>query len=409
MQINKLISNIQQLSNSFQQSAISAVNVHLTIRNWLIGFYIVEFEQQGEDRAKYGEKLLQNLAEKLNEEGFSYRNLKLFRQFYVTYPQVADYLPVFFQRNVQIWHSLSAKLQLPENKDIAIGQSVIAKSEKTDIAIWQTPSAQLQLSENKGIAIGHSLSAQFENINIPLIPVEKFITKLSFTHIKQLLPIENPLKRLFYEIECIKGTWSVRELKRQIDTLFYERSGMSEKPELLNQIVQEKTEKLLPANVIKTTSFFEFLGVKSKDVVYESDLEKALIEHLQEFILELGDGFCFEAQQKRILIGDEYFYCDLVFYHRILKCHVLVELKIGQFEYEHIGQLKTYINYYRKEIMRQDDNPPVGILLVTDKNNALIEYAFADSDKDIFVSKYALELPTKQQLADFILNEYKKL
>lgn len=388
MKINKLILNIQQLSTSFQQSAISAVNVHLTVRNWLIGFYIVEFEQQGEDRAKYGEKLLQNLATKLNEEGLSYRNLRLYRQFYITYPQVSDYLPMFFQRNQQIRQTLSAKLQFPVNNNVAIWQSVIAKSENTDI-----PIEQLQ-------------NAQFE---IPKISGEKIVTKLSYTHIIQLLPIENQTKRLFYEIECIKGTWSVRELKRQIDALFYERSEISKKPELLSQITQEKTEKLLPSDVIKATSFFEFLGMKTKDVVYESDLERALIEHLQEFILELGNGFCFETQQKRILIGDEYFYCDLVFYHRILKCHVLIELKVGQFEYEHIGQLKTYINYYRKEIMRQDDNPPVGILLVTNKNDALIEYAFADIDKDIFVSKYTLELPTKQQLADFILNEYKKL
>jgi RecB family endonuclease NucS len=136
-------------------------------------------------------------------------------------------------------------------------------------------------------------------------------------------------------------------------------------------------------------------------------LEHALIVHLEEFLLELGFGFCFEARQKRIIIGDEYFYCDLVFYHRILKCHVIIELKVGKYSYEHYGQLKTYINYFKKEIMQKDDNPPVGILLVTNANEELVEYAIADSDKDIFVSKYILELPSKESLLNFIRNEKK--
>lgn len=195
-------------------------------------------------------------------------------------------------------------------------------------------------------------------------------------------------------------------MKRQIDSLYFERSGMSQNPALLSKLTQEKSETATMLDTIKSPLVFEFLGLKAKDVVYESDLEQALIEHLEEFLLELGDGFCFEARQKRIIIGDEYYFCDLVFYHRILKCHVLVELKVGSFSYEHIGQLKTYVNYYRKEMMHSDDNPPVGILLVTNKNNALVEYAMADSDKDIFISKYALELPEKKVLEDFIRNEF---
>jgi len=161
--------------------------------------------------------------------------------------------------------------------------------------------------------------------------------------------------------------------------------------------------------MIKSPFTFEFLGLKAKDVVYESDLEQALIDHLEEFLMELGHGFCFEARQKRLIIGDEYFFCDLVFYHRILKCHILVELKVDSFSHEHIGQLKTYVNYYRKEIMQPDDNPPIGILLVTNKNSALVEYAIADSDRELFVSKYILELPDKKQLEQFINEEYIRL
>jgi predicted nuclease of restriction endonuclease-like (RecB) superfamily len=386
MNLVDLATQIQQTSQIMQQSALVAVNTNLTIRNWLIGFYIVEFEQKGEDRAKYGEKLLQNLADKLNEDGFSFRNLKLFRQFFTSYPQLSDYIRRY--------------LQLPDYENIGILQSVIAELKNEVSVIGQSAIAQLK---NNNSSIGQTLSAQF-----PLIPSEKLIRKLSYTHFVQLLPIEDPTKRLFYELECINGTWSVRELNRQIKTLYYERSGLSKLPEKLSNEVQRNAEKETIISAIKSPFTFEFLGLKSKDVVYESDVEQAIIEHLQEFILEMGHGFCFEARQKRILIGSKYYFCDLVFYHRILKCHVLIDLKIDEFSHEHYGQLKTYVNYYKKEVMRADDNPPVGILLVTDKDNALVEFATADSDKDIFISKYLLELPSKEKLINFIKSEISK-
>jgi len=386
MNLVGLATQIQQTSQIMQQSALVAVNTNLTIRNWLIGFYIVEFEQKGEDRAKYGEKLLQNLADKLNEDGFSYRNLKLFRQFFTLYPQLSDFVRKY--------------LQLPDYEDIVTLQSVIAELENESSSIGQSAIAQFKTHSS---SIGQTPSAQ-----LPLIPSEKLIRKLSYTHFVQLLSIEEPIKRLFYELECIKGTWSVRELNRQIKTLYYERSGLSKLPEELSAEVQQKAEKETIISSIKSPFTFEFLGLKSKDVVYESDVEQAIIEHLQEFILEMGHGFCFEARQKRILIGSKYYFCDLVFYHRVLKCHVLIDLKIDEFSHEHYGQLKTYVNYYKKEVMRADDNPPVGILLVTDKDNALVEFATADSDKEIFISKYLLELPSKEKLINFIKTEIAK-
>jgi len=386
MNLVGLATQIQQTSQIMQQSALVAVNTNLTIRNWLIGFYIVEFEQKGEDRAKYGEKLLQNLADKLNEDGFSYRNLKLFRQFFTLYPQLSDFVRKY--------------LQLPDYEDIVTLQSVIAELENESSSIGQSAIAQFKTHSS---SIGQTPSAQ-----LPLIPSEKLIRKLSYTHFVQLLSIEEPIKRLFYELDCIKGTWSVRELNRQIRTLYYERSGLSKLPEKLSAEVQQKAEKETIISSIKSPFTFEFLGLKSKDVVYESDVEQAIIEHLQEFILEMGHGFCFEARQKRILIGSKYYFCDLVFYHRVLKCHVLIDLKIDEFSHEHYGQLKTYVNYYKKEVMRADDNPPVGILLVTDKDNALVEFATADSDKEIFISKYLLELPSKEKLINFIKTEIAK-
>lgn len=386
MNLVGLATQIQQTSQAMQQSALVAVNTNLTIRNWLIGFYIVEFEQKGEDRAKYGDKLLQNLANKLNEDNFSFRNLNLFRQFFKTYPQLSDYIRNF--------------LQLPEFESIGILQSLTAELNDEVFAIMQTPSAQFK---NNTSTIG-----QTESAKLPLIPSDKLIRRLSFSHFTLLLPIDDPIKRLFYEMECIKGIWSVRELNRQIKTLYYERSGLSKLREKLSAEVQQKAEKETIISAIKSPFTFEFLGLKSKDVVYESDVEQALIEHLQEFILELGHGFCFEARQKRILIGSKYYFCDLVFYHRILKCHVLIDLKIDEFSHEHYGQLKTYVNYYKKEVMSADDNPPVGILLVTDKDNALVEFATADSDKEIFISKYLLELPSKEKLINFIKTEIAK-
>ncbi len=375
MNLLKTISGIQLTKQAFKQSAISSINNHLTIRNWLIGFYIIEFEQKGEDRAQYGKKILQVLAEKLADNSLSYSNLKVYRQFYYTYRHFNECIPIFLQKYFDLkGQSLISELEIFTNNEFAIRQSPIVQSKK-------------------------------ENTKKIGLPPDSLLKKLSFTHFVQLLPIDDELKRAFYEIECIKGTWSVRELKRQIDSLYFERSGISEKPELLRNITQQNIEIYDSNELVKSPFTFEFLGLKSKDVVYESDLEQSLIENLQEFILELGNGFCFEARQKRIIIGDEYFYCDLVFYHRILKCHVLIELKTSSYSYEHYGQLKTYINYYKKEIVTKDDNPPVGILLVTNANQELVEYATADGDKDIFVSKYLLELPSKEQLINFIKNE----
>ena len=242
-----------------------------------------------------------------------------------------------------------------------------------------------------------------------LVPAQHIINKLSFSHITELLPIQDQHKRTFYEIETIKSSWSVRELRRQINSLYYERSALSKDPHKLAAKISKRAEGLEPADIIKSIYTFEFLGLNAKELVEEHDLETALLDHLQEFIIEMGRGFCFEARQQRILIGDEYFFIDLVFYHRILKCHVLVELKVDEFSHANAGQLNTYLNYYKAEVMHPEDNPPVGILLVTNKNDALVQYATAGMDQKLFVKKYQLMLPEKQQLEDFIKQELKNV
>jgi predicted nuclease of restriction endonuclease-like (RecB) superfamily len=379
MNFNKLISQLNQTHVSFQQNALQSVNLNLTVRNWLIGFYIVEFEQSGKDRARYGEKLIEEIASALDVKGLGARNLKLFRQFYLVYPQVGSAI-----------------------------SSVLAKLGFSSALNFD--GLKIQTIENEPNGIMHFSNAQFKaNKNSFLVSPHKLIELLSFTHLVQLFPITDPLKRTFYELECIKGNWKVEELRRQISTLYFERSGLSLNPGKLSEITQSTAQKLVTKDFIKSPFTFEFLGLKSKDIVYESDLEQALIDNLEEFLLELGHGFCFEAKQKRITIGGKYYFIDLVFYHRVLKCHVLVELKMKEVEHENIGQLKTYINYYKKNITLPDDNPPVGILLVTENDKELVEYAVADSDQDLFVSKYILELPSKSKLQDFIRKEISSL
>jgi predicted nuclease of restriction endonuclease-like (RecB) superfamily len=228
------------------------------------------------------------------------------------------------------------------------------------------------------------------------------IHRISFSHLSELLEVSDDTQRRFYEIECIRGNWSVRELRRQIDSLYYQRSGLSKNKTKLSQQAHAGAETLQPRQIIRDPYIFEFLGLRSRDVMGETDLEDALLDRLQEFLLEMGHGFCFEARQKRILIGDEHFFVDLVFYHRVLKCHVLVELKTQAFSHEHLGQLNTYVAHYKKHEMTAGDQPPVGILLCTRKNEALVEFALGDLPNKLFVSRYAVEMPKKAEMQAFL-------
>lgn len=369
--IDSLINSIESTHFVLQKSAINAVNQSLTIRNWIIGCYIVEFEQNGNLKAEYGQKLIQNLASKLSHiKGIDARSLYKFKQFYLLYTYLEETISNFIQ---------NSQLQI-------------------DAKVWTV--STLLKDEKVGTV---STVSDFQT------PPNKILNNLSYSHIELLLNQEDKIKRVFYEIESIKNTWSVRELKRQINSLYYERSGLSQKPTLLADIVNKQSEKERPLDIIKNIYSFDFLEMSTKDIVEESDLESALIENLQGFILELGNGFCFEARQKRILIGENYYFIDLVFYHRTLKCHVLVELKLGSFNHGDIGQLNTYLNYYKKEISNTDDNPPVGILLVAEKDKALVEYATAGMDENLFVQKYLIQLPNKSILQKHIYEEINNL
>jgi predicted nuclease of restriction endonuclease-like (RecB) superfamily len=207
----------------------------------------------------------------------------------------------------------------------------------------------------------------------------------------------------------MRGHWSVRELRRQIASLYYERSGFSMDKSKVSKITNAASERVNLDRIVRDPYIFEFLGLRSHDSMGETDLEDALLDRLQEFLLEMGHGFCFEARQKRILIGDEHFFVDLVFYHRVLKCHVLVELKADAFRHEHLGQLNTYVAYYKRHEMTESDQPPIGILLCTQKNDALVEFALGDISNQLFVSRYALEIPNKRDMESFLLQLAKEL
>ena len=313
-----LIKNISHLLEEGRKIASQKVNQILVETYWHIGRYIVEFEQEGEERADYGANLLKQLSKDLNSKfgkGFSRSNLQNMRLLYLVYPK------------------------------------------------RQTLSG-----------------------------------KLSWSHYAELLTISDELSRTFYEKQTIKEKWSVRELKRQRNSALFERFALSKNKEEVLKLSQEGQGLNSPSDLIKDPYVFEFLNFPNKDVVLEKELENQLTDKLGHFLLELGRGFAFIGKQYRITLDNTHFYVDLVFYHRILKCFVLLDLKTGKANHQDIGQMNLYLNYFKEEENVEGDNPPIGILLAADKNDILVEYAIAGLDNHLFVSKYQLYLPDKAEL-----------
>lgn len=365
-----LVTSIARIHALFAAQASKAINVSLTLRNWLIGHHIAEYELQGADRADYGGRLLERLAQQLGEAGLrriDARELRRFRQFYGAYPQIREAVTP-----VLAGLPAAQRIGLPE-----IRESVTPESES--VAPAGTSTGTL-----------HALDPRL------------LLERLSFTHFAELVQIDAPLKRQFYEVEILRGNWSVRELKRQIATQYFERSGLSTDKDALARLTHSQAEPQSPQHVIRDPYVFEFLGLAPQEVMTERKLEDALLDRLQQFLIELGHGFCFEARQKRVLIGGEHGFVDLVFYHRVLKCHVLVELKNDAFRHEHLGQLNAYVGYYQQHEMTKGDQPPVGILLCTQKNREMVQYALAGMTNKLFVSRYQLALPAASEMEAFL-------
>jgi len=352
-----LITVIRDTHQQAQASAAGAVNRHLILRNWLIGAYLVEFEQNGEDRAKYGERLLSRLAQDLATRqinGLGVSMLKSCRQFFRLYPQIRQ----------------PAVGELPQLRSV--------------LRIGQPAVDQLGLAPT------------------PLVP--QVLLRFSWTHFLELIRLNDPWQRAFYENECLKGRWSKRQLQRQIASQFYERTGLSTDKQAVIERARQQASAM-PGQIvdlIRDPYILEFTGLAEQPRYLEADLETALLNHLQAFLLELGTGFCFEARQKRITVGNDHDYVDLVFYHRLLRCHLLIDLKLAAFQHRDAGQMNFYLNYWKDQMLAEGDNSPVGLLLCADKDETKVEYATGGLDHQLFVSRYLVALPQPEQLRQLI-------
>jgi predicted nuclease of restriction endonuclease-like (RecB) superfamily len=334
---NELVEACQRTHHSMQLKAARSVDVALVARNWLLGRHIVAYEQNGSDRAQYGDRLIERLAASLHIKGVSPTNLRKIRQFYLEYP---------------------------------IQQSLTVESGTT------------ALDTSNADALAAVLAQQFT---------------LTWTHYASLLSLTNPAERRFYEIEATQGSWSVREMERQIASSLYERLALSRDKNAIGRLAEQGHIIEKPADVIKNPLVLEFLDLEEKTTYSEDELESAIIDKLETFLLELGKGFLFEARQKRFSFENDHFFVDLVFYNRLLRCYVLIDLKRGKLTHQDLGQMQMYVNYFDRHVKTTDELPTIGIVLCHRKNDALVELTLP-KDANIFATKYQLYLPSKEEL-----------
>ena len=348
------VSELRKLLENARHQAARAVNAILTATYWEIGRRIVEYEQGGKARAEYGEELLKRISDDLTSQigrGFGISHVKMMRQFYLAYSNL-------------------------KNRQSLIGQSTAKKS-------------QSLIGELEGKPEAHYA---------PDLPALMDYFPLSWTHYARLLRIKNDHARNFYESESIRGGWSVRQLERQIESQFYERTALSrDKASMLKKGTSKKSsDRITPEEEIKDPYVLEFLGLK--DEYSESDLEEALIRHLESFLLELGGDFTFVARQKRLRVGGEWYRVDLVFYHRVLRCLILIDLKIGKFTHADAGQMHLYLNYAREQWTHSEENPPVGLILCAEKDATVARYALEGLPNKILAAEYKTALPNESEI-----------
>ncbi len=375
----QLVSAITQLSTQMVRRVATVANQALVLRNWIVGAYIIEYEQGGADRAKYGERLLERLAEDLiakGIKGLDERSLRDCRTAYQVYPQIRG----------------AVSPELMENH--ALPEMNLIVSVETEVL---TPS-RMVLSNRKPIR--GTLSPE-----LPTPLSSEDILELSWSKIQELIRISDPWKRAFFENECLREDWSVRELQRQIESLLYERTALSTNKKAVIERARKQVRSAGPesiAEIMRDPYVLEFAGLAERHEYSEEELETELLNHLQRFLLELGKGFCFEGRQFRMTSGRKHHRVDLVFYHRVLRCHVLLDLKTRAFKPEDAGQMNFYVNWFKANMMQKGDNPPVGILLCTDKDGTDVEFATAGMDQKLFVSRYLTALPSAEELEALI-------
>jgi predicted nuclease of restriction endonuclease-like (RecB) superfamily len=361
----KLYERIKAILEAARKGISRTVNTTQVMSCWLIGREIVEDEQAGKTRAQYGSRVIEKLSAKLQSEfggGYSVQNLFYMRQFYREYPSL---LP-----KGSILHAVRGELG-------ALG------------------SLPVKLHAVRGECPGHggnlALSTNWRPGNLH--------SGIAWSHYKTLLRVEKSEARAFYEIETTKNNWSGRELERQINSLLYERLSLSKDKKGLLKLATRGQEIQKPLDAIKDPIVMEFVGLPASHKLVETKLEEALINDLQAFLLELGKGFAFVSRQERITLDGDHNYIDLVFYHTILKCYVLIDLKVGKLMHQDLGQLQVYVNYFDEERRTRGDKPTIGLILCTDKNEAVVRYFLGKKkDKRLFASRYKLHLPSEAEL-----------
>lgn len=409
MNYEGLLHHISNINSTTQTAALRSVNQMLTLRNWFIGAYIIEYEQNGADRAAYGTQLIQKLADDLNRrqiKGLSASNLKNFRQFALTYPSIAKdeilsaLLPLvgLNLNDLAIRQTVSGELETPENPETEANLASSAPQPNRDeSSLTLFPTLQTRAQAQPSLPWQDSTYYQ------------RIFTSLSWSHLLELSRFDDPVKRAFYELESMKGNWSLRELKRQTDSMLYERIGLSKDKDAVLALASQGQLIETPSTVLRDPYVLEFLGLEERATYSESDLEQALIDHLQQFMHELGRDFCFVARQFRLSVDAEDYYLDLLFYHRALQCLIAIDLKLGKFRHEYAGQMNFYLNYLKENVAYPHENPPVGILLCAEKDAEAVHYATAGMDNQLFVSRYLIALPSEEQLKQWLREEQSRL
>jgi predicted nuclease of restriction endonuclease-like (RecB) superfamily len=377
-----LYGRVREILDAARSNVARTVNTTQVIANWLIGREIIEEEQQGKKRAGYGAELLADLAARLKVDfgaGYGVDNLELFRRFYLEYPRL---LPE------RISDAVRRKSGHPTST-AANSETVRRNSE----ALQQIP-----LPSPHGLASDGPL------------PPGQLSANLSWTHYRRLLRVSRPEARDFYEIEAIRNAWSARELERQINSLLFDRLAKSRDKAGLMRLAVRGHEITRPIDALKDPVVLEFLDLPASPRLVESKLEQALIGNLQTFLMELGKGFAFVSRQERITLDGDHFYIDLVFYHTVLKCFVLIDLKVGKLTHADLGQIQFYVNYYDRERRTEGDNPTIGLILCPDKNDAVVKYTLGEQqERNIFTSRYQLYLPTVEELENELRRELRYL
>lgn len=381
-----LYGRIREILESARAGVARSVNTTQVVANWLIGREIVEEEQKGARRAGYGDRVVRDLSERLQADygvGYSVQSLFYMKQFYLSYPELGS--------GALIFHAVRGESKSGEEGPIlhaSRGESGKRGRSARGLALHPILDARRAASWKPG----------------------RIHPNLSWTHYRTLLRVDDREARSFYEIEAIKNDWSARELERQINSLLYERLALSRDKKGLMRLAVKGHQIQRPADVFKDPVVMEFLGLPESPRLVETDLEQALLNNLQSFLLELGRGFAFVARQQRLTLDGDHFFIDLVFYHTVLKCYVIVDLKTGKLTHQDLGQLQLYVNYYDRERRTAGDNPTLGLILCADKNDAVVRYTLGpDQQRKIFAGRYKLHLPSEAELREELRREVRAL